>query len=61
MTIAGVLLTVAVLSASTGPPIDLAAERARVLAAASKYVKEAPVTVTASHSPRSLIVPEPAS
>ena len=53
MTIAGVLLTAAVLSASSGPPIDLAAERARVLAAASQYVREAPITVTATHSPRS--------
>ena len=53
MTIAGVLLTAAVLSASSGPPIDLAAERARVLAAANQYVQEAPITVTASHSPRS--------
>ena len=52
MTIAGVLLT-AVLSASSGPPIDLAAERARVLAAANQYVQEAPITVTATHSPRS--------
>lgn len=53
MTIAGVLLTAAVLSASSGPPIDLAAERARVLAAANQYVQEAPITVTATHSPRS--------
>ena len=34
-------------------PIDLPRERARVLAAAQRYVKEAPITVTASHSPRS--------
>ena len=53
MTIAAVLLTVAALTVSPGPPIDLAAERARVLAAANLYVQEAPVTVTASHSPRS--------
>ena len=53
MTIAGVLLAAAALSASPGPPIDLAAERARVLAAARQYLQEAPVTVTASHSPRS--------
>ena len=53
MTIAGVLLTAAVLSASSGPPIDLAAERGRVLAAANQYVQEAPITVTATHSPRS--------
>jgi Alginate lyase len=53
MTVAAVLLMVAALSASPGPPIDLAAERARVLAAANQYVQEAPVTVTASHSPRS--------
>jgi hypothetical protein len=53
MTIAGVLLAAAALSASPGPPIDLAAERARVLAAARQYLREGPVTVTASHSPRS--------
>jgi hypothetical protein len=53
VTIAAVLLTVAALTVSPGPPIDLAAERARVLAAANQYVQEAPVTVTASHSPRS--------
>ncbi|PYR61424.1 MAG: alginate lyase [Acidobacteria bacterium] len=33
--------------------IDLERERARVLAAADRYVKERPITVTASHSPRS--------
>jgi hypothetical protein len=32
---------------------DAAAERARVLTAANKYLKDAPITVTASHSPRS--------
>ena len=35
------------------PPIDVGRERARVLAAAQQYVKDAPITVTASHSPRS--------
>jgi hypothetical protein len=33
--------------------IDMTRERARVLAAASRYLKESPITVTASHSPRS--------
>ena len=33
--------------------LDSARERARVLAAADRYLKEAPVTVTASASPRS--------
>src|SRR5947208_2470965 len=37
-----------------GPGFDLAAfERARVLSAAQRYLAEGPVTVTASHSPRS--------
>lgn len=36
------------------PAIDIAAlDRARILRAADRYVREAPVTVTASHSPRS--------
>jgi hypothetical protein len=33
--------------------MDLARERTRVLTAADKYLKDAPLTVTASHSPRS--------
>src|SRR5215211_5490424 len=36
-----------------GGGLDSARERARVLAAADRYVKEGPVTVTASSSPRS--------
>src|SRR5689334_714885 len=41
------------LSASS-TPIDIAKhERARVLAAAGRYVNEKPITVTASQSPRS--------
>jgi hypothetical protein len=34
-------------------PIDTARERTRVIAAAQRYLKEAPVTVTAANSPRS--------
>ena len=37
----------------TGAEIDTSRERARVLAAAARYLKEAPITVTASSSPRS--------
>src|SRR6478752_2346765 len=37
----------------TGGGIDQARERVRVLAAADRYLKEQPITVTASHSPRS--------
>ncbi|HXT30743.1 MAG TPA: alginate lyase family protein, partial [Vicinamibacterales bacterium] len=33
--------------------MDLSRERTRVLTAADKYLKDAPLTVTASHSPRS--------
>ena len=33
--------------------IDLPRERTRVLAAADKYLREAPITVTAAHSSRS--------
>ena len=51
--IATLLLSLALLAAGPAPPIDAAAERARVLAAAGRYLKEAPVTVTAAHSPRS--------
>src|SRR5215210_6652419 len=46
------LLSIALLAAPI-PPIDIAAERARGLAAADGYLKEAPVTVTAARSPRS--------
>ena len=41
------------LAAQAALPIDVAKERARVLAAAGRYLAEEPVTVTASHSPRS--------
>ncbi len=37
----------------TGGGLDAARERARVMAAADRYLKEMPVTVTASTSPRS--------
>ena len=37
----------------TRPPIDMARERARVLRAADRYLSEAPITITASHSARS--------
>jgi len=43
----------ALLSASAGPTIDMTRERARVLAAADRYLTDAPVTITASHSARS--------
>ena len=51
--IATLLLSLTLLAAGPAPPIDAAAERARVLAAAGRYLNEAPVTVTAAHSPRS--------
>ena len=41
-------------AADAAEPFDLAAiERGRVLAAANRYLAEAPVTVTAASSPRS--------
>jgi hypothetical protein len=43
------------LPAQPPSPLDLAAlERPRILAAAEAFLREAPVTVTASHSPRSV-------
>ena len=57
--ITAVLLLTFALGQSAGPPIELAtpatlaAERARVLAAATAYLGAEPVTVTASRSPRS--------
>jgi hypothetical protein len=53
-----VALSLALLAAAPMVPqvnghLDSARERARVLAAAERYVKELPVTVTASRSPRS--------
>ena len=52
------VLSAVLLWAAPAPPqieggLDSARERARVLAAADRYVKEFPVTVTASSSPRS--------
>jgi len=50
----GALALVAVSGAAAAQPFDLRKiERARVLAAADAYLAEAPVTVTASSSPRS--------
>jgi len=52
-----IVLSLVLLWAAPRPQVDgrldAARERARVLAAADRYVKEAPVTVTASSSPRS--------
>jgi Alginate lyase len=48
-----ILLSMALLDGAPAPAIDVAAERTRVVTAADQYVKEAPVTVTASRSPRS--------
>src|SRR5687768_10481376 len=39
--------------APPAPQFDASRERVRVLAAADRYLKEAPATVTASRSPRS--------
>src|SRR5438093_3220339 len=39
--------------ATAAPPIDAARERARVLTAADRYLREAPVTITASRAARS--------
>src|SRR5205085_8147672 len=48
------LLLVSLPLAQTRPAFDVAAfERARVLKAANQYLSERPVTITASHSPRS--------
>src|SRR5436190_8832191 len=54
----GIVLSALLLWAAPEPPqiggrIDASRERARVLAAADRYVKEIPVTVTGSASPRS--------
>jgi hypothetical protein len=45
-----VLMTIGVAAAS---PIDVARERARVVAAANRYLKEKPITITASRASRS--------
>lgn len=51
---AGVLVSMVVLwLAPSTTQFDAAAERTRVLTAANKYLKEGPITVTASVSPRS--------
>src|SRR5206468_6777799 len=42
-----------VLVAAPHTPIDLNRERDRVVTAARKYIAEAPITITASSSPRS--------
>src|SRR6187397_1486351 len=51
------VLSVVLLWIAPGPQVDgrldSTRERARVIAAADRYIKDAPVTVTASHSPRS--------
>src|SRR4030095_2025364 len=42
------------MTAAAAPSVDVAAwEKARVLAAAARYLKEEPRTVTVAHSPRS--------
>jgi len=52
-----IVLSLVLLWVAPGPQtpggLDSSRERARVLAAADRYLKELPVTVTASHSPRS--------
>ena len=53
MRIAVVLSLVLLWAAPGAPQFDASRERARVLAAANRYLKEGPVTVTASKSPRS--------
>jgi DNA-binding LacI/PurR family transcriptional regulator len=47
------LVAAVTLLAASAAPIDLARERPRVVRAADRYLGERPVTVTASHSPRS--------
>ncbi len=47
------ILAFSLLTAVAQPAIDLDRERARVLAAAQRYLSEPPITVTASSSPRS--------
>ena len=47
--VAGLLLWIA----PAAPQFDAGRERVRVLAAADRYLKEAPLTITASRSPRS--------
>jgi hypothetical protein len=48
-----VLVPRATMSGAPAAPIDLARERARVVAAADRYLAEPPITVTASHARRS--------
>jgi hypothetical protein len=47
------VIAVAVCAARAAPPIDLARERVRVLDAANRYLKDKPVTITASRAERS--------
>jgi alpha-glucosidase len=47
------LILVCLVASGARAPIDLTGERARVLAAADRYLVEAPITVTAASSPRS--------
>jgi hypothetical protein len=47
------IVAVAIGTGASAPPIDLARERVRVLDAANRYLKEKPVTITASRAERS--------
>jgi hypothetical protein len=49
----GVALSVVLLWFAPGAQVDTTAERSRVIAAADRYLKEAPVTVTATRAARS--------
>ena len=49
----GVALSVVLLWLAPGGQVDTTVERSRVIAAADRYLKEAPVTVTATRAPRS--------
>jgi hypothetical protein len=49
----GVALSVVLLWLAPGGQVDTTAERSRVIAAADRYLKEAPVTVTATRAGRS--------
>src|SRR5918993_2483327 len=49
----GIVFCGLLLWAAAAPQFDADRERARVLAAANRYLKESPVTVTASRSARS--------
>jgi alpha-glucosidase len=47
------LIAIAVLPLKAAAPVDVSRERARVLKGANQYLKEAPVTITASRAARS--------